>query len=92
MARRAARTSRSPRSPRTASPTAVSYISVKVGVLPGSIQEYVLNGDRTVQAALTVSGHEAQGYQVRVNGELAELTSNLNDGDTVLLLEKVVGA
>ncbi len=68
------------------------YITVKVGRLPGQIQEYVLNGDRTVRAALAVAGLNANGYEVRLNGNpVTDLGTAVSNGDQVLLTRVIKG-
>jgi sulfur carrier protein ThiS len=82
-ARRAARPARSPDA---------GYISVRVGQLPGRIEEIALNGDRNVAAALEAAGLSKDGYQVKVNGEDATVDQGVEQGDTILLVRKVAGA
>ena len=82
MARRRAR-----RAPRTE-----GFITVRVGRLPGRIEEIALNGDRTVEAALVAADLEAEGYQVKLNGEDATFEDAVKAGDTILLVRKVSGA
>jgi sulfur carrier protein ThiS len=67
-------------------------ITVNVGV-PGNIKKVVLAGNKawTVGDALTQSGLNAKGYEIRVSGEAVTTDSPINDGQTVLLLRPVVG-
>ena len=69
----------------------MEHITVRAGKLPGKINEIALNGDRTVSAALEAAELEADGFEVRVNGELAEMSTELREGDTVLLTKKTKG-
>ncbi len=68
-----------------------STINVKVGKLPGKIEEYALNGNRTVADALEVAELSAEGFEIRVNAEKSEEDRELEDGDTVLLAKKIKG-
>ena len=68
------------------------FITVRVGRLPGRIEEIALNGARTVQAALEASDLSAEGYQIKVNGEDAAFEDAVKAGDTILLVRKVSGA
>lgn len=68
-----------------------SFITVKVGQMPGEIVSIALNGERTVTAALEAAALDHTGYEIRVNGAPADPGTALNDGDTVLLVRKVKG-
>jgi sulfur carrier protein ThiS len=70
---------------------AFSTITVRVGRLPGRINEIALNGGRTVQHALEGAELDGTGHEIRVNGELSTATADLKDGDTVLLVRKIRG-
>jgi len=67
------------------------FITVRVGKLPGKIQEIALNGDRSVEDALKASEIDPAGFEVRVNGRPATTDTSLSDGDTVLLVKKITG-
>lgn len=67
------------------------YIVVRVGCLPGKIEEIALNGGRTVENALEAVDLEPEGYEIRVNGRPAEPASELVEDDTVLLVKKIKG-
>lgn len=66
-------------------------ITVRVGKLPGVIQDVMLNGERTVAAAIEEAEIDAGGYEVRVNGEPAEEDKALRAGDTLLLVRTIEG-
>lgn len=70
-----------------------SYITVRVGLLPGRIREIALNGGRTVEHAVQGydSGMSAEGYSIRVNNEPAEASTELSEGDVVLLVGEIEG-
>ena len=66
-------------------------ISVNVGV-PGNIKKLVLEGNSwTVQSVLRQAEVDASGYDIRVSGQPAQLTTPVTDGQTVLLLRPVRG-
>lgn len=69
----------------------VEFINIKVGKVPGRVEEYVLNGERTVAAALAVAGLDPTGYTITVNGWPPESGDELEDGDQVLLGKKTKG-
>jgi sulfur carrier protein ThiS len=63
---------------------------VKVAKLPGRVQEVALH-DGTVAEALRLAGHDATGYSIQLNGRPAQLTDEVSDGDTILLVQAVKG-
>ena len=69
----------------------MDHITVRVGQLPGQIQEIALNGDRDVATALEAAGLDSEGYEVRVNGSPADMDQQLTQGQTVLLIKKIKG-
>jgi sulfur carrier protein ThiS len=69
----------------------MNHILVRIGRLPGRISEIALNGDRTVAAALEAAELDSEGYELRVNGQTADVETTLQDGDTVLLVKKIKG-
>ena len=69
----------------------VGTISVNVGV-PGNIKKLVLEGNSwTVASVLKQAEVDASGYDIRVSGQPASLTTAVTDGQTVLLLRPVRG-
>lgn len=67
--------------------------AIKVGRVPGVIQELNVEAGTTVEAALSAAGLSSEGYEVRRNGEsLTDLGVSTNEGDTILLLSKIKGA
>lgn len=92
-------TKRTPQSPETPTPavaadTAVPSFStaeVRVGRLPGKIENIVLNGGRKVKDALEGAELSSNGHEIRVNGVEATLETDLSQGDTVLLVRKIRG-
>lgn len=80
-----------PPSPEATPPAPFSTIEVRVGRLPGRIENIVLNGSRTVKDALDGANLDANGHEIRVNGVVATRDANLVAGDTVLLVRKIRG-
>ena len=64
---------------------------VRVGKMPGTIVNVALNGNHTVADALRAAGLDPAGFQIHVNGDSSNLTDELGEGDTVLLLKKIKG-
>lgn len=66
-------------------------ITVKVGRLPGTLNDVALESGANVGQALSHAGLNAEGYEVRVNGNTATSSTTLSDGDTVLLTRQIKG-
>ena len=67
------------------------FITVKVGKLPGHIQDIALNGDCSVADALKAADLNPAGFEIRVNGKPAATNTTLSDGSTVTLIKKIIG-
>lgn len=67
-------------------------ITIKVARVPGKSIEVVLNGDRTVEDALTAAGFSKKSSEeIRVNSVEKELDYVLKEGDKVTLIRNVEG-
>ena len=68
-------------------------ITVKVVQFPGAVRELMLNGDRSLGAALTMAGVTvAAGMQVQLNGEVVtNRGTQLDDQDQVVVTKNVKG-
>lgn len=66
---------------------------VKVGQLPGKVQEVTLEAEvvPNVQTVIQILALRVEGYEIRVGGELANLQTLLKSGDTVLFVRKIQG-
>jgi len=70
----------------------MNTITVKVGKLPGRINDYALEANSDVQDALNAAELDAEGYEVRVDGELvANLDTTVQDGSSVFLSRRIKG-
>lgn len=68
-------------------------VLIKVGKVPGRVDEYAINGTPTVKGALDVASLKIGSHdEVRVNGNPAGLDTVVNNGDVVLLTPQVKGA
>lgn len=88
---RRARASATEAAEATAPTPSFTTIGVRVGRLPGVIQNVVLDGGRKVRDALAGAELDHVGYEIRVNSGEATLETDLKDDDTVLLVRKVRG-
>ena len=68
-----------------------STIEVRVGTVPGRVKDYTLNGRRKVSDALEAANLTATGQEIRVNMQPASVETDLEEGDTVLLVKKIKG-
>lgn len=79
---------------RARTPELVQEKTVRVGRMPGRIEDTTLTEGTTVADALERAGLQAlleDGYELRVNGEDAGTDTALENGDTVLLIRKIQG-
>jgi sulfur carrier protein ThiS len=71
---------------------ATEEILVKVAQTGGEVKEYCLNGGRSVADALEVAGFDVdEEYKLRVNGEPADMDTELSNGDIVTIATKIEG-
>jgi sulfur carrier protein ThiS len=65
--------------------------TVKVGQLPGTLKEVVVEGTTTVNDVLTLAGLSSVGFEVRVSGKKADEATIVKNGDMVLLVKPIKG-
>lgn len=63
---------------------------VKVGVIPGAINEYALESGTTVSQALTLANLPTSGYDYRIDGELVSVDTVIPDGAKILVGAKQI--
>lgn len=61
-------------------------ILVKVGTVPGRIQEVSVESGATVKEAIELAGLTAAGYEVKLNGRTVSETERVNSSTSVILL------
>lgn len=66
-------------------------ITVRVGYMPGTIQEVAVSSGAKVSEVLSVAGMESSGYDIRVNGETATTSTTVSQGALVLLVKQIKG-
>jgi len=64
---------------------------VTVGKVPGTLQEIAVESGATVAQVLELAGLNPAGFEVRLNGAEASLTSTVTDGAKVFLVKKIKG-
>lgn len=66
-------------------------ITVKIVRVPGAVTELELNNGATVSDALSAAGLSASGFKLSVNGEAADTSDELENGDRVTLAKDAKG-
>jgi sulfur carrier protein ThiS len=66
--------------------------SVKIGVMPGRIEEYALEVSTTVAEALEVAGLDADGFEIKADGTtVSDVNQAIGSANVILLTKKVKG-
>lgn len=63
---------------------------VKVGKMPGRIEEYAVTPGQTISDVLSMAGLDSQGYEIKVDGEIGTLDSVVSESTNLILLAKLV--
>ena len=67
-------------------------VTVKVGQMPGRIEEYIVEQGATVEQVIEVAALNTNGYDVKLNGNtVTDLSTTLYDASVVLLVRQVKG-
>jgi hypothetical protein len=66
-------------------------ITVRVGIVPGRMQEIMLDGDRTAKTAFDSADIFAEDHEIRLNGLPADMDAELKDGDLLFLVKPIQG-
>ncbi len=64
---------------------------VKIARLGTAVQEVAVSEDATVQDVLTAAGMVIENEDVRIDGDSADLTDEIGDGELVTIVPKVKG-
>lgn len=65
---------------------------IRVGKMPGRISEVVVETGATVQDVLAVAELSAEGFDIKVNGQLGNLTDVVGtDTELIILSQRVKG-
>ena len=63
---------------------------LKVGVMPGRIQEVAVNTGMTLREVIQLAELDANGYEVKVDGTVKSLESAVTENDNLVLLVKQI--
>jgi len=64
---------------------------ITVGKVPGTLSNIAVNEDASVANALEAAGLSPDGFEIRLNGSVATLTSPVPDGAKIFLVKKIKG-
>jgi sulfur carrier protein ThiS len=67
-------------------------IEIRIGKIPGTLKNLVLNDGSTIADALSAAELARTGFELRVDSANVEESFRLRDGQTVLLVAKIRGA
>ena len=65
---------------------------IKVGKMPGRIQEVAVEENMTVHEVLEVADLDSAGYMIKGDADVLTLDSKINGYNTLLLVKQVKGA
>ena len=67
--------------------------TVRVGMMPGKINEFVVEDNTTIEKMLQLAELNPTGYDVKIDGNKVEdLTATIDDANLILLVKQVKGA
>lgn len=64
--------------------------TVKIGVMPGRIEEFAIEEGTTVLQALEIAGLEVGEFEIKIDGSTASESDTITQGTNVILLTKKV--
>lgn len=62
-----------------------------VGKVPGTLSQIVVSDEATVGDVLATANLDAEGYEIRLNGSVADTDARVTDGAKVFLVKKIKG-
>jgi hypothetical protein len=65
--------------------------TIKIGKMPGLLTEIVVEDNTTVAQAAEIAGLDVNGYEPRVAGSVVTPSTTVQDGQTVLFVQKIKG-
>jgi len=63
---------------------------VRIGVMPGRINEFAVSTGKTVGEALEIAGLDADGYEVKIDGQTGDVSTVITENTNLILLAKQV--
>ena len=67
-----------------------STVVLKVGVIPGAVNEFAVEEGSTIQEVLTLANLSSDGYDVRLDGELVDLDDVVEEDSQLIILAKQI--
>lgn len=69
-----------------------NYINVQITKVPGAMKQVALEVGSTVADALSIAELEAPaGYEIRVDDEIATTSTQLEDGNVIVITKMIKG-
>ena len=66
--------------------------TVRIGQMPGRINEYAVNENMTITEALSIAGLDVNGYEVKVDGsKVTDMNALVGSANLILLAKQVKG-
>lgn len=65
--------------------------TVKVGKMPGRINEVLVSEETTIGQAIELAGLEATGYDIKVDGVVKSESDLVEDANLIVLAQRVKG-
>ena len=72
--------------------TAANAISVTVVQAPSTVKSVTLQDGDTVRDAIAAAGFDADGQEIRVDGERVNLDDTVDAGERVILTKRIKGS
>lgn len=66
-------------------------VSVKIAIIPGSINTYAVNPGTTIRDVLALGNVSVTGKTVKINNVDADLNAAVSDGATITVSAKIQG-
>ena len=67
-----------------------STVVLKVGVIPGAVNEFAVEEGTTIEAVLALANLSSNGYDVRLDGELVSLEDVVEEDSAMVILAKQI--
>lgn len=66
-------------------------LNLKVGVMPGRLEEVVVEGGETAKEIFGLVNVDAEGYEIRLDGEVIDANSCVRSGNLLVAMKRIKG-
>jgi len=63
---------------------------IKIGVMPGRIQEIAVTAGTTIKEAIELAGLDSNGFEIKVDGSVVGVDYTIKSSDNLVLLVKQI--